>query len=262
MFAYGVVIVFLCLSLAILDRGSIFFDLAIGGAVGLLVPLVDAAVQNRRLLRIGYYSLRYPRRRIRVSVSYLIRITVDGEYLLVKGRRFPQFQPVGGVYKILPEARLVASRFKALSDNLVPVDPVSQHDLRLRIPSTKLVSFVQWFESGLDREQGPSREFFEELVIEGILPCNAFASTRFRFIDRVIQPLRYSPYANSQELLIADIFEADLSPEQEEKLRQLKRLSSPDVQWVNEDQIRRLGAVPGTNQQLRIAETAIWVLDA
>jgi hypothetical protein len=262
LYAYAVVTALLCLSLFVIDTTSVLFDIALGAAVGFLVPLVDAAVQNRRYLRLVYYSLRHPRSRIRVSVSYLFRIMLDGEYLLVKGRRFPQFQPVGGVYKILPVAGSVTSRFSALSDNLVPVDPVSRHDIRLRIPSRHLVRFVQWFEAGYEREYGPSREFCEELIATGILSCRDFASVSSQFIGRHIHRLRFSAYADSLELLIADIFEIVPSAEQLEALRHLRATGHADVLWATEDQIRRRGAIPGTNQQEVIGEHALWVVDA
>lgn len=262
MYAYALVTALLCLGLLVIDKTSIVFDVALGAAVGFLVPLVDAAVQNRRYLRLAYYSLRHPRSRIRVSVSYLFRIPVGGEYLLVRGRRFPQFQPVGGVYKVVPEARAVTSRFSALSDDQVPVDPVSRHDIRLRIPSRNLVPFVQWFETGYDREYGPSREFCEELITTGILSCRDFASVTARFVGRHIHRLRFSAYANSLELLIADIFELVPTPQQEDALRLLRAAGHPDVFWATEDQIRRRGAIPGTNQQFTIAEPAVWVIDA
>ncbi|MFD7021821.1 hypothetical protein [Promicromonospora sukumoe] len=208
------------------------------------------------------YSLVHFRSRVRVSVSYLYRIKVGSEYLLIRGRRFPQFQPVGGVYKILPNSTSVLGKFQALDDDLVPVDPTSQHDLRLRIPFTRLVAFVRWFESGQDREVGPWREFQEEMVATGILPVDMFPTVTTRFVVRTIRPLRYSNHADSHELLIADVFELVPTDEQKRFLAELKKTGHHDVLWATETQVRRRGAVPGQNQSVRIGEHAEWIIDA
>src|SRR5688572_11341028 len=78
------------------------FGVAAGLAIGFLVPLIDLAAANGRYFRLAWYSVRFPRSRIRLSISYLFRIRAGDKYLLLKGRRFADYIPVGGVYKVSP----------------------------------------------------------------------------------------------------------------------------------------------------------------
>ncbi|MCU1392584.1 MAG: hypothetical protein JWM34_1012 [Ilumatobacteraceae bacterium] len=259
--AYAIVIVLSLGAATITTVGSGPFGLAIGVAVGFGVPFVDGVLDNFRYLKLEYYSVRYRGQHIRFSISYLYRIKIDGHYLLVKGTRFPQFQPVGGVYKALPNSSVLA-QFGALNDDLLPVDPVSEHDLRVRIPVRNLRRFVTWFEGRHDRESGPWREFFEELIQTGVLPRDEFGYVNARYVATVQPPLRYSDYAKSHEILIAEVFEVVPSSSQTETLRRLLNDGHPEILWATEAQIRRLGAVPGENQAVKIAETAVWTVDA
>ena len=162
--------------LPFISSSTVPFTLITGIMLGIAVPLLDAIASNSRYMRLVYYSVRYSRQHIRVSASYLFRIKVDGSYLLVKGDRWEQYQPVGGVYKISSGAKQVMDEIGALDDDLVPIDKISLHDLRIRIPANKLVAFVRWFESGRSRETSPWREFYEEMISPGI-----FSSTIFPF---------------------------------------------------------------------------------
>jgi len=239
------------------------FAIFSGLAVGFLLPLLDTVLNNARLFRIAWYSLRTWNEHVRVSASYLYRIRLEDEYLLVKGRRFDQFQPVGGVYKTHLSSSGERNRLGLLDDNLLKPDLVSDGDLRVRVPGKRLVAFVRWFESGRGREIDGWREFYEEVVATGILPGEAFRYANCDHIARIYRPLRYSPWAESKELLIADILVLLPTHEQLNALRNLRSNPHPDVLWATEDQIRRLGATDrSSSQTTRIAETARWTVDA
>jgi len=245
---------------AITRPGPSLTGLYSGLAVGLAVPLTDSLLENRRYLRLLWYAVRWRGRLVRVSASYLFRIKLGDKYLLVRGRRFAQYQPVGGVFKISPDARGLLNQIRALDDDLVPIDEVSQDDLRIRLPAMNLVRFVRWFESGMSRETSPWREFCEELVRPGLLPADLFPYIQHNFIRRMIGPIHYSARAQSLEIFIADIHELIPNAEQQAVLRELMASGNPDVVATTEDQIRRLGAVPGRAQEFRIAESAGWIL--
>lgn len=125
-----------------------------------------------------------------------------------------------------------------------------------------LLSFIRWFEQGKGRETDGCREFHEELVGTGLLPQDLFRTIQYDTLGRHYEPMRYSQWAQSQELLIADILELLPTPAQMDALRQLKASTNPQVLWASEAQIRRLGATEGsTNQTTRIAQTASWTID-
>ncbi|MDP9820828.1 SMODS-associated NUDIX domain-containing protein [Nocardioides massiliensis] len=241
------------------DGGA--FAVASGFAIGFAIPLLDAVLVHSRFLRIVWYSIRTWRSRVRISASYLYRIRVDGDYLLMKGQRFDQCQPVGGVYKTHSSSSGRRNDMKILDDNLLVPDEVSEGDLRVRVPGRNLLSFVRWFEEEQGRETDGWREFYEELIAPGILPREVFPYIKYDRVERIYHPLRYSPWAKSQELLIADVLELIPTPDQLVQLRQLKTRSDARILWATEDQVRRLGATDGVaNQTTRIAETAVWTI--
>lgn len=241
------------------DGGA--FAVASGLAIGFAIPLIDTALLHGRPFRIAWYSLRTWRTRVRISASYLYRIRVDNHYLLVKGKRFDQYQPVGGVYKAHASSSGRRNELKVLDDNLLVPDEVSEGDLRVRVPGRNLLTFVRWFEEGRGREVDGWREFYEELVATGILPGEAFRFVKYDVVRRYYHPLRFSPWANSKELLVADVLELLPTPEQFAHLRNLKSRSDPRYLWATEDQIRRRGATSGSaDQTTRIAETAEWTI--
>lgn len=223
--------------------------------IGIAIPLLDALAANSRYLRLAWYSARFRKKTVRLSVSYLFRIKVDEMYLLVRGKRWPQYQPVGGVYKVSPGAKAFMNEIGARDDDLVRVDTISRNDLRIRIPGKNLFRFVRWFESGHSRESSPWREFYEELIKTGALPLSDFPFILADFIRRDIRKIRFSEYADSWELLIADIYELIPTQEQLADLTQLKADMYPDLVWVTEDQIRRRGAIPGQDQDRNITDS-------
>lgn len=260
------ILIYLCIALLsaialfLVDSDSPAFGVIAGILVGFLIPLSDADITNRRHLRFAWYSLRYARQTVRVSASYLYRIRLDGEYLLIKGRRYPQYQPVGGVWKTGPTASGFLKEIGAKTDDLIPQDDWSEHDIRIRIAGIHLHKFVRWYESGKGREVGPWREFYEELVRPGYLSVDDFPYVMHDQTKRIYRPMRYSPYAQSRELLIADVFELLPTNGQAQSLRRLRDTTPPDITWVTEEQISRRGAVPGENTELIIAEPAEWIL--
>ncbi|MCR6481435.1 hypothetical protein M8542_01260 [Amycolatopsis sp. OK19-0408] len=161
----------------VFSSGDLWMALLTGLITGCAVPIIDAVIQNRKYLRIVSATLRYRRTRVRVSVSYLLRVERNGKYLLVRGKRYSnQFQPIGGVYKVNPSAQAAFRRWKVETDDLIPIDTSSQNDLRIWIKGSHLLSFVRWFESGKNREVGPMRELYEELVMPHLL------EEKFRYV--------------------------------------------------------------------------------
>lgn len=253
----------LCISSALallIFNDPVMVGLLTGVSTALLIPIIDMILNHPYGIRFLYQSFKLRNQPVRISASYLIRIEHRGRYLLIRGNRYPdQFQPVGGVYKFNPSALSVLRKLRVQSDDLIPIDDVSSDDLRIRVEGRFLPSFLRWFVSGEGRENGPFREFYEELVLEGPLPSK-FANIRFDFVRRHVNPIRYSPYAQSHELLVADIYEAVVDDVTRREIEALTEANPESFLWLSADRIRRRGAVPGEAQTIKVASTCEWIL--
>lgn len=243
------------LALSFTAHDSTVGDLASGAVITLVIPVADALIANRTNVRHLWYSVRFASRDVRISAAYLFRVKIDDKYLLIQGRRFPQLQPVGGVYKISTSGRSFLSSIDAQDDSLIPFDSQSSNDLRIRIKGSRIPKFYAWFDSRSGREDSPWREFHEELVSTGILPADAFPFTFQDYVKREVDRIRYSEHAQSWEILIADVYELLPSPDQESALRRLAMTDTPNVAWVTEEAIRRRGVLPN-GTVLNIAQHA------
>ncbi|MFV5996339.1 hypothetical protein ACNPQM_29055 [Streptomyces sp. NPDC056231] len=227
-----------------LYNGEAIGSIASGAVISLAIPLLDSLVANRLNLRHLWYSARYANQDVRISAAYLFRIKIDGKYLLIKGRRFSQLQPVGGVYKVSESGKHFLASIGAQDDSLIPIDSTSSADLRVRFKGSKIPKFYSWFDSRSGREDSPWREFHEELIGSGILPAEEFPFTFQDYVKREVDKIRYSDHAQSREMLIADIYELLPTAEQEARLRELIEAPHADVVWVSADSIRRRGVLP------------------
>ncbi|MEV7312739.1 hypothetical protein AB0N56_07365 [Streptomyces microflavus] len=251
-------------TLALVSGAASFFisnstivNMTAGFSVGLMIPVVDEIGKNWQQLRHIWYSLRYRKKTIRVSTSYLFRIVIDGKYLLIRGSRYPnQFQPVGGVHKVSPQGSTSLSAMGVTGDDLIPVDPGSDGDIRVRVPGGDIVRFFRWFESREGREDSPWREFQEELLAAGILPADKFPHIMHNYVRRDVDKIRYSPWADSLEILVADVYELVPTPQQLDAFRHIAQAGHPDLVWVTPAQIQRRGATPGQPHSIEIAAHA------
>lgn len=257
---YVVIAIASGITLIFLDAMSTPFNVVSGLLVGLAIPIIDSVVVNRRHIRMAWYSIRYAWTTVRISAAYLYRIKVDDKYLLVRGNRYLQYQPVGGVWKLTSSADGFMREIRAKNDELIPIDEVSKQDIRLRIPGIYVHKFVRWFEGGKGREVAPWREFYEELIVPGLLPAKEFPHVMHEYVERTYRPIRYSKYAQSYELLVADIYELLPNDGQLAALRELHSNHGAAFAWVTEGQIRRRGAVPGKAMEIVIGEPAEWIL--
>ncbi|MEL6555161.1 MAG: hypothetical protein AAFQ63_17105 [Cyanobacteria bacterium J06621_11] len=249
------IVLFLCSNNVNLD------GLAVGVASAIIFLLVQTISNNLEHLSYLWYSVRYWNSNIRLSVSYLFRIKVAGKHFLIKGKRFDQFQPVGGVFKRYPSSEVFFKSINALDDNLIPIDEKSDGDLRIRVKGSDLISFLKWFNSMDGREISGWREFYEELISTNLFPESIFPYISYQYVRRYSHPIRYSSYAQSKELLIAEIYELLLTPQQEEFLLNLVNSKSQEYIWADSDQIRRRGTVPGQQcQSVNISEHSSWIL--
>lgn len=229
-----------------------------------IIEISRLAWQNRNYLKLFFPVFIFKfNHKIRISISYLFRISCDNKYLLVKGSRINQYQPVGGVYKHLDRSSDYLSRIGLTPDhdNFAYEEKI-KNDLRKFTWGRNIFSVIYWFNKHQDRELSPWREFHEELVKSDILPQDIFPFIFYRHIRQCVTPLRYSSYFKCFEVLIADIYELVPTEEQAAALKQL--ITSPcddKFIWVDKETIEREGHdIRAGKTAFKIAETAKWTI--
>lgn len=213
----------------------------------------------RKVFMFSNILLNYRKSDIRVSIAYLYRIEVDGDYLLIKGNRHQKFQPVGGVYKYYDsETKYLFTQLGVKPDKDLPIDDASRHDLRVRVPGMKLLALLDWFVSEKGREVSQVREFQEELIDSKLIP-ESFAQKDPRYLYTVWRPIEMSLHFRVPEILVFQIYEPRFTDEQKKALRQVP--SSDKIKWVSEDQIMRLGTNAATKTTpFLVAEHAKYII--
>lgn len=201
---------------------------------------------------------------IRFSISALLRIEADGKFLLTKGNRIEQFQPVGGVLKAFITAHAKLGNLGVKADSKIPIDQDSRDDLRVFVPRRSIEEFVRWYLEGRGRETSPWREFNEELVETGVLNAENFRAPSFDYIERRVEGIRWTPHFQCYEVLIAEVFALVPTLKQIEELRALHdRNDTPSVMWASPALIRARGYDAASQQELtRISDHSSWILDA
>jgi len=205
--------------------------------------LLNEYLINESYIRKYFFSFNFFKaKEIRLSLSYLFRIKVDGKYLLVKGNRINQYQPVGGVYKRFHSSYPKFSEWGIKDDNCIDLKDVDQDDLRIRVPRRNLFKVLKWFDSGKDREISHWREFSEELIRTNILTHENFPHINYRIKATHKTKLKYSEHFRCFEILHYDILDLIPTDEQREELRKLQTINDPNkYEWFEEELIQSLG---------------------
>ncbi|AUD05411.1 SMODS-associated NUDIX domain-containing protein [Spirosoma pollinicola] len=203
-------------------------DAGLGVLFAAGTSLLVLAWESKQYLRVLIQSYIKPTKAVRVSMAYLFRIEVDGQFLLVRNHKNPLrgYQPVGGVYKYLK--RETASLFQELGIAVdirpgIGVDDDSRNDLRCKINERRhLPAFLRWFDAKRDRETDPWREFYEELIVEGLLKQEDFPYIQYCHFKSDYEGIKSPDAFPIDEFLYADIIE--LKPENSKQIDELKRL--------------------------------------
>lgn len=241
-------------------EGTTLREVAIGALGSLAVVLtVEVAVRMDTFWFNLLSQTLYRGKPVRVSIAYLIRIRLDNHYVLVWSDRFQHYQPVGGVYKHLPGARPVFDRFGVIEDDKFPPSEDTRYDLRVQVKAEYVPAFLAWFNSCKDREVGPWREFHCELIDTGLLSRERFPFVMFRWLRQHFTGFEFSEFFQCREVKVADVFEAELTPEQQADLRQAVANRPDRLCLANADRIRHRGVTTDSPND-NIAETAVWLL--
>ena len=186
-------------------------DIFVNLIVAFITFLASTIFHNRLRLKISYQSLIRWNKNIRLSCAYLFRIRYNNKYLLIKGNRIDQYQPVGGVYKYYDS-------FNGLNENLELKDESQSHfyengDLRLVTTGKHLVKFLDWFDTKKNREITVIRELIEELEPSGISIENLIKQSQVEYLKTVKEPITFSTHFQMDELKIFEIFEVKIPKE-------------------------------------------------
>lgn len=163
----------------------------------------------------------HPTSKVYVSLSYLLQIKTSGDnlYFLVKGNKIDQYQPVGGVFKIVGSKNIEKDWNAQLK-----TDKANPRDLRFYVQASKIPEIIQWFKSEKDRETGVWREFREELIDTGIVSEENFKTTNVEFLRTEECILKKETRFDNEKYhtLIYKVYRIELTPEQENEFNRLK----------------------------------------
>lgn len=198
--------------------------------------LIAWCVANRAHIRTGMLAFIYKNTDFRVSIAYLFRIKVDNKYLLIKGNRIEQYQPVGGVYKYHSSFDELFNSLGLRHENNESF--FEKNDLRVYVKGSSLKKLIDWFESGKNRECTVEREFVEELIDSNIFDKNFMKNLDFEFLRRVNNGIHYSTHFNCKEVLIFDIYDVLFTTEIEEIIKEIVE-SNTNIILANFEEIER-----------------------
>lgn len=185
-------------------------------------------------------SLFIPNKKTYVSLSYLLRIKIPGSerYFLVKGSKVDQYQPVGGVYKLVGN-KDIYKEWEAHPK----ADKKNIKDLRFFVTAKHIPDIIRWFKSRKDRETGVWREFYEEVLETEILTKENFKTIRAEYLyshENILS--EQNRFEDEQyHTLIYDIFQIELNMDQVRELEALfaRGTFTNQYAFVTKDEIEK-----------------------
>lgn len=217
------------------------------GIITLITFILTFVVTNFSRLKLSLYLfwLSLSKQRVRFSMAYLYIIKIEDKYLLVKNFNFGHYQLVGGKYKRFERTQgILLSDFDSRDDLKLANSGGMKDDFALFIPASKSLSFLDWFNTGKDREVSHWREFYEELI-EG--KSSALSQKNFKYVNyyfkgTVTTSIHTTPGWDCKEILQYDILELIPTSIQYEELKNLYEQGDTDyIKWADEELIQCLG---------------------
>ena len=192
--------------------------------------LIGIFAANYRRIGLFVKSLIHWSEDIRFSIAYLYKIKIDDKYLLIKGSKIEQLQPVGGVYK-------VCSSFSTIERKLNII--FEKEDLRFCIKGKNISKVLNWFDSRKNREVAVYREFYEEIIKNNILPIEVLSSMRIEFLKQIKPKMAYSKHFKKNEILLFDIYEIHLPDEYTDMIRKYVKEENDLIKLVDREDIEK-----------------------
>lgn len=210
----------------------IIVDLLFNNALEIVISFILGALStNRRTVMLWFQSLIRWNKKIRFSISYLYKVKIDDQYLLIKGKNIEQYQPIGGVYKYEDSFHEKVEKWGITFED--PKGFYESGDLRFFTKGRYVKEIINWFDIRKNREVNVFREFNEELIAEGVLPLDSLLTTKFEYMKTIKTKIEFSTHFQTDEILIYDIFRVHLSKQNIDKIRKELKKNNSELILVN-----------------------------
>lgn len=231
---------------------NIFDEMVISLIVGTISFIAGMVWENKKRAKLFGQTILKRNKEIRISCAYLFRIKSEEKYMLIKGNRIEQYQPVGGVYKYFDS-------FKSIKENLEITDEqepsfYEDNDLRVRTKGKHILNFIKWFDSRENREVSVIRELIEEIGIDDEFNKELLRETKIEFIKQIREPINYSKHFKVDEIKIFDIYELEIPKSSLSEI-----LKQKNIVLVGKDDIEK-ECVYIDSKSRKIAMTAKYIL--
>ncbi len=199
--------------------------------------LIGIFVANYRRISLFIKSLIYCNKDIRFSIAYLYKIKIDNKYLLIKGNRVEQLQPIGGVYKVYDSFNIIERKLNINFENERGF--YEKGDLRFCTKGKNANKVLKWFESRENREVAVYREFYEEIIKNNILPIEVLSGMSIEFLKQIKPKMAYSKHFKKNEILLFDIYEIHLMDKYREILCEYIKKENNLIKLVDREDIEK-----------------------
>ena len=227
-------------------------DIIINLIVAFISYLAATIFHNRLRIKIWLQSLLRWNKNIRLSCAYLFQIKKDGKYLLIKGNRIEQYQPVGGVYKYYNSFNEVKSKLELKNESESRF--YENGDLRLVTKGKYLVKFLDWFDTKKNREITVIRELIEELQPAEISVEKLIKNVQIEYLKTIKEEIKFSQYFQMDEQKIFNIYEAKIPSDMLDTI-----LNNDKYCLVEAEEIERL-CCTRDGLSKKISETAKYII--
>lgn len=199
--------------------------------------LIGIFAANYRRIGLFVKSLMHRSEDIRFSIAYLYKIKIDDKYLLIKGSKIEQLQPVGGVYKVCSSFSTIERKLNIIFENKRGF--YEKEDLRFCTKGKNISKVLNWFDSRENREVAVYREFYEEIIKNNILPIEVLSSMRIEFLKQIKPKMAYSKHFKKNEILLFDIYEIHLTNEYIDMIYKYVKEENDLIKLVDREDIEK-----------------------
>lgn len=216
---------------------EIFSGRVIGLIDNVLWTILGIAIANYKRIWLCLQSLRRWNEEIRFSIAYLYQIKIGDRYLLIKGNKIDQYQPIGGVYKYYDSFKDLANRINIEFENKEGF--YEEKDLRFYAKGRHTTTILDWFNTGSNREISVYREFVEEIIEPGILPIDVLKNIKIEFIKQVKPKMAYSTHFGKNEILVFHIFRIEMEELHIETIKEYTENKNSILKLINRKDIKK-----------------------